>query len=270
MRQFFAGLTLLALAACGGSSDSSTGPTGGNNNNPPPLSASGSWTGVVGTAANAQALSLTLTESTGAVTGIGTLSNTPGGLRALTVTGTEANGAVAWNVSAGAAVQPFNVQGTLSATTIAANLVGAGFTGDAITLVKSGSTVLVAPVWAGTWQLVSDNGVAVGAGHPATTNVLGFAETVYGRTVTLAGDGTGTWADSTTSSLFCAPGSPPAQQCQGGGRATVAWVVNGTTLTLAVNLTSAGRVDHQKTFTLQGDGSLLKTDDSEIEVYKRQ
>ena len=225
----------------------------------PAISATGTWTGVVGS----QALSVTLVENSGIITGNGTLSNTPSGDRAQTVNGTFAAPTLSATMTSGT-VAPINLQGTVTASTIAAALTGSGFSGDAVTLNKSGSTVLGASDWTGTWNLISVNGVSI---FPANVTVLGFANRIFSRTLTVKGDGTATWSDSTLSALVCI-GQPAGTLCNGSGQGTLAWVATGTSLK-TVRITASGRLVTVKTFVKQPDGSLLKTDDSETEIYKK-
>lgn len=120
MRKVLAVLALTLASACG--SDSGTSPT---------ASLTGAWSGPVGT----QTLSLSLVENSGVVTGSGTLTGTPTGTRAQTVAGTF-NGATLNATLSSGSVQPVNLTATLAGTKLSGNLVGSGFTGDAIVLTR--------------------------------------------------------------------------------------------------------------------------------------
>lgn len=121
--------------------------------------------------------------------------------------------------------------------------------------------------WTGTWTLVSDNGVPV----PADIVILGYSERVVSRTLTILSDGTGIWADSSTSALNCIPPASKTIQCNSSGGALVSWFPSGDTLIVArVASTVHGYVTGVKAFAIQSDGSLLKTDDSQVEVYRRK
>jgi hypothetical protein len=115
---------LLALTlACKG--DSPAAPT---------VSLAGRWVGSVGT----QTIDLTMSESSGTVAGSGTISNTPTGTRALTVSGSYTGGPIGHvdvTLSSGTA-QPFALSGQVYAASILGSLTGSGFTGDVITLTK--------------------------------------------------------------------------------------------------------------------------------------
>jgi hypothetical protein len=108
----------LVVAACG----SSTGPK---------VTVAGTWAGVTG----AQVLTVTLAENSGTVSGSGTLTNTPAGTIALTVSGSFVGSTVSLAMTSG--LHPaFNVTGTVAGNTMTGALQGSGFTGDAITLTR--------------------------------------------------------------------------------------------------------------------------------------
>jgi hypothetical protein len=95
---------------------------------------SGRWVGTVGT----QTLDISLAENGGAVTGSGTLTNTPSGTRAFTISGTYAAapiGHTTITLSSGTA-QPFTFAGQVYPSSMLGTLTGSGFTGDAITLTR--------------------------------------------------------------------------------------------------------------------------------------
>jgi hypothetical protein len=259
MRATFGVMALsVGLLACGGASKDSTSP--GETGSPQKIAVSGTWTGIVG---GLQAISVLLNETAGNVTGSGTLSNTPTGDRAEAVAGTFSSPTVGLTFTSGTQ-QPFNLQGNVSATAITGTLTGAGFTGDAVTLTKAGVAVAGSSDWSGTWSLVSINGVAP---VPANTTILGYQARVVSRTLILNADGTGTWADSTLTNLVCAPGTNPFTLCNQSGSGTVAWTASvGILKTVRIN----GHLVAVKTFAKQPDGTLLKTDDSQTEIYRRQ
>lgn len=259
MRTSIALLALATVAACGGDT---TSPADKPPVTPPVvISPSGTWTGVV----DPQVLSLTMLESAGAVSGTGTLSNTPTGLRAFTVTGTYVNGTLNVTGIPGGLSANFNVTGTVTAGSIAAAISGGGFSGNPITLYKSGTAAPGAAQWAGTYALVTLDGLPL----PASRSFQGYPEKITNRTLVLAADGTGTWQDSSSSALHCVPASKTGPQCDASGRATVAWLATDNSLRVVRSVTT-GYVVASKLFVKQPDGSLLKTDDSATEVYRKQ
>jgi hypothetical protein len=118
MRYVLTAVLCSLLVACG--SESATAPK---------PSVGGTWSGTVA----GQTLSLTLIENSGAVTGTGTITNTPTGTRALTVTGTFVSAKLAATMSSGT-LQPIALQATVAASTMTGALTGSGFTGEGITL----------------------------------------------------------------------------------------------------------------------------------------
>lgn len=222
--------------------------------------ATGTFTGVIGS----QALSVTLLQSGSAVSGVGTITNTPTGTRALSITGSFTSPNLIVTITSGSTT-PFSLQGTIGADAIAASLTGAGFNGDALSLYRSGSSIPGAASWTGSYNIVSVNGSPA----PGSYVVLGYSSTVIDRALTLAADGTGTWRDSSTSSLYCPGGAKTGPQCSGSGKGSVAWTALANTLNVAIGAPFAGRFVSPKIFVRQADGTLLKTDDSEIEIYKR-
>lgn len=124
------------------------------------------------------------------------------------------------------------------------------------------------PSWAGTWTLISVNGTSV----PADATIAGYSERVVSRTLSLQLVGTGIWKDSTLSALLCVPASAnKTTECNGSGFAQVTWTVSGSTLTMLANPAQVtGYVVPVKKFVKQADGTLLKTDDDQTEVYRRQ
>jgi hypothetical protein len=78
---------------------------------------------------------MTLVENGGVVTGSGTLTNTPTGTRAQTISGTFASPTLDVTLSSGS-VQPVALHATVSGNSMTGNLTGSGFTGDAISLAR--------------------------------------------------------------------------------------------------------------------------------------
>lgn len=118
MRQFLMTVLCSVLVACGSDGGTAPKPT-----------VSGTWSGVVA----GQTLSLTLIENAGSVNGTGTITNTPTGTRALTVTGTFVNPTFTATMTSGT-VQPIALQASVVASRMTGSLTGSGFTGEAITL----------------------------------------------------------------------------------------------------------------------------------------
>lgn len=119
--------------------------------------------------------------------------------------------------------------------------------------------------WTGTWKLVSVNGAAL----PVDITVQGYPERVVSRTLTVFSS-SGIWSDSTLAGIACSPPTK-ATLCSLSGGASFAWVAISDTLTFArkPDLWS-GNVAALKTFVKQSDGTLLKSDDGQAEVYRRQ
>jgi hypothetical protein len=116
MRRLFSALALFAtLAACGSSSTA------------PAATIAGSWVGPTGT----QVLSLTLVTNNGMVSGSGTITRTPTGTRALTVSGSFTGSTFTATLSSGIA-SPFQITATLSESTLTGSLNGSGFAGDPV------------------------------------------------------------------------------------------------------------------------------------------
>lgn len=108
-----------ALAAC----SSSTAPK---------VTVAGTWSGSTG----GQALTLTLAENAGSVSGSGTLTNTPAGTIAITVSGSFVGSTVSLALTSG--LHPaINLSGTVAGNTMTGALQGSGFTGEAITLTRT-------------------------------------------------------------------------------------------------------------------------------------
>jgi hypothetical protein len=129
---------------------------------------------------------------------------------------------------------------------------------------SSSPTAPAADPWVGTWTLVSVNGVPV----PADVTVLGYSTRVVSRTLTLTAT-VAIWKDSSLSALLC-PGSNKVTMCNASGAALMTWTATDSKLVAAVNpSTVSGYVVALKTFQKQSDGTLLKTDDSQTEIYRR-
>lgn len=126
--------------------------------------------------------------------------------------------------------------------------------------------------WVGTWNLVSVNGL----GLPAVTTVAGYNAHIFSRQLEVWPDtgylyGDGIWRDSTMAALHCNPPGPPpgTQLCNASGFSVFSWVAFGDTLGFFRGSLYTGYVTLLKTFVWQPDGSLLKTDDSHVEVYRK-
>jgi hypothetical protein len=121
--------------------------------------------------------------------------------------------------------------------------------------------------WLGTWTLESVNGVAV----PASTLILGYQERVVSRVLEIRATGLSHWRDSTLSALVCFQGQPgPGQpMCNASGSAVVDWDGADSALTVTAHDPVLGYVVRLKHFVLQADGTLLKTDDSQVERYRK-
>ena len=224
-----------------------------------PPTTNGSWTGVVGSSV----LAITLAEIGDSVTGAGTLSNTPSGLLAETVSGHRNGPTVQLTLTAGTA-PPISLQATLAIDAMTGSISGSGFNGGAIALYRRDTKAPNQAAWVGSYTLVSDQGQPPGA----TISVLGYPTQVFWRSFGLIADGRGVWGDSTMSALNCPAGT--VAMCSKSGTASVAWVANDATTLVLVSSVSNGYVVARKVFVRQADGTLLKTDDGQIEVYRRQ
>jgi hypothetical protein len=122
MRKILALALLVTLAACG--DDKPTQPAA--------ATATGTWAGTI----EGQQLTLTLVQNGGAVSGTGTMSNTPSGTRALTATGTFTAPNLTLTLSSGTAA-PMALQGAVSGNALTATLSGSGWTGEAITMQRN-------------------------------------------------------------------------------------------------------------------------------------
>lgn len=101
---------------------------------------SGFWQGLL---TGNQVLSMTILENSGIVTGTGTLTNTPSGTRAQTVSGTFANGMLDATFTSGTAA-PFILHATYGVVTIqgmqapqlTGTINGSGFNAESVILTK--------------------------------------------------------------------------------------------------------------------------------------
>jgi len=119
MKRFLMAAAAFVVAGC----SSSTAPK---------VTVAGTWSGVTAS----QVLTITLTESSGSVSGSGTLTNTPVGTIAITVSGSFVGSTVSLALTSG--LHPaINLTGTVAGNTMTGALQGSGFTGDAITLTRS-------------------------------------------------------------------------------------------------------------------------------------
>lgn len=114
--------TLLILAVALASCKEPTAPT---------PTVNGSWSGTVG----AQRITVTMGQTGATVTGSGTMTGTPRGTLAMSVTGTYAHPSLSITLS-NAMVQPLNFTATQSAGTLRGSLQGSGFNGETLILVK--------------------------------------------------------------------------------------------------------------------------------------
>jgi len=120
--------------------------------------------------------------------------------------------------------------------------------------------------WAGVWTLQSVDGLTL----PAPTTSGGYAGRVVSRSLDVWIDGNGLWEDSSLSQLLCIPPTTTGPMCNASGRSTFLWnVVADTLFFTRVEALTSGYVVASKTFVMQPDSSLRKTDDSRTEVYRR-
>ncbi len=122
--------------------------------------------------------------------------------------------------------------------------------------------------WAGTWQLMSVDSLTL----PATYLVGGNPAQIVYRTLYVYAGGQGLWMDSSQGVYQgCLGGISAADTiCNTSGRAVVSWTAVADTLTVTRLLgTTLGYVIPVKTFVRQVDGSLVKTDEQQYEVYRR-
>jgi len=123
--------------------------------------------------------------------------------------------------------------------------------------------------WVGTWDLVSVDSLSL----PASYTILGAPAQAVFRTLTLYSSGKGLWTDSSFANFVgCDRGfnAGPGTLCSTSGTAIVTWKANVDTLTVTrVFGSTLGYVVPVKVFVKQADGSLLKTDDNQYEVYRR-
>jgi hypothetical protein len=99
----------------------------------PKATVNGTWTG---TTSSSQVLTLHLAQSGSAVTGSGTISNTPSGTVAETVTGTFDDPSFNATLTA-STFEPIAISAHVTDDAMTATLTGSGFTGDALTLYRS-------------------------------------------------------------------------------------------------------------------------------------
>jgi len=158
------------------------------------------------------------------------------------------------------------------ATALVLVSLGVGACGSA----TGGAAPSVESTWLGTWTLASVNGQAL----PADITAQGSSKRIVRRTLMLSSNGNGSWSDSTLSASTCPSPSTPTALCNDSGKGQFAWSASGgkgdgtgagATLIVLPNLeTVVGYFVAAKTFVLQADGTLLKTDEGATEVYRRQ
>ena len=119
--------------------------------------------------------------------------------------------------------------------------------------------------WVGTWDMVSVDSLPL----PANYAINGDSARAVFRTLILYSTGNGTWQDSS----FVANGTcgrNASHLCDASGEAVITWKASFDTLTVrSVIGSTVGNVVPVKVFVKQADGSLLKTDDNQYEVYRR-
>jgi hypothetical protein len=114
--------------------------------------------------------------------------------------------------------------------------------------------------WVGTWQLTTVNGQPV----PATLTSLGYQYRFVSRTLTVHGDGSAVWVDSTESVIADAYGGHA-------GRAIYSVLPSGDTLYAVVRSgTSSGPVDDFMKFARQPGGSATEVDGDFTSVYRKE
>ena len=119
-------LLAASLVACGGSETQAPPP--------PPPTVSGTWTGIAGP--SFQQLTITLVDNSGAVTGNGTIANTPTGTRALTGSGTFVNKELVMTLTSGT-VATISIRANMSGNdTLIGTVSGSGFNNDTLILKK--------------------------------------------------------------------------------------------------------------------------------------
>jgi hypothetical protein len=97
----------------------------------PKPTVTGTWTGIRGS----QLFTLSLVDNSGVVAGSGTLTNTPTGTRALTISGTFIAPTMTITMSSGT-LQPISLVATVTGKSMGGTLTGSGFTGEAIELTR--------------------------------------------------------------------------------------------------------------------------------------
>lgn len=125
------------------------------------------------------------------------------------------------------------------------------------------STAPASPWALGTWTLATVNGAAL----PASITVAGFKTKVVARQIVFATIDSAAWSDSTLSASIC-DGLPTCSLANVSNAGAFHWTERGDTVVARLYLAS-GSPASMKTFVRQADGSLLKTDDGQTEVYRR-
>jgi hypothetical protein len=120
MNMRFVALALAAITACGGEANTS-----------PKQTVDGQWIGTIGS----QDITLNLVQSGSAVSGSGTITNTPTGTRALSIAGAYTPPSIAVTLSSGS-VDPMSLQASVAGASMTGSLTGSGFTGEGITLTR--------------------------------------------------------------------------------------------------------------------------------------
>ena len=121
------------------------------------------------------------------------------------------------------------------------------------------------PSWAiGTWALTSVDNTAL----PADIFVSGYKTKVVARRLVVATVDSAAWSDSTLSASIC-DGLPTCKLANITNAGAFHWTTHGDTLVARLYLAS-GSPAPVKTFVRQPDGSLLKSDEGQVEVYRKQ
>jgi hypothetical protein len=119
--------------------------------------------------------------------------------------------------------------------------------------------------WAGSWMLVSVNGSAL----PFDFEVSGYPARITSRALVLLSGGSGVWSDS--SEALCAGATPSSKRlCEAGGSAVISWAPTADTVVVSATPASTGTVSAIKRFVAQKDGSILRTDGGETEIYRKR
>jgi hypothetical protein len=121
------------------------------------------------------------------------------------------------------------------------------------------------PSWAiGTWTLTTVDNVAL----PASIVVNGYQTKVVARRMVVTAIDSAAWSDSTFSASIC-DGLPTCTLANVSNVGPFRWKTRGDTL-FVTHYFASDYPSPAKTFVRRADGTLLKTDDGQVEVYRRQ